>query len=110
MALDQSMEFQLERALELGMSDLDNIEAFKDMKSSEGWKKLEVLLQLDIDNKTRLIAQLAIDPDKNRNQLIINSSVRASIQRILNLVDNTIGMEPHVMAELQGYRESHLDE
>lgn len=99
LAKDQNVEFQLARALELNALSLENIAALKGLRENEGWQIVEGQIRKDIENKTRLITDLAIDPDKNRNQLIINASIREMLRRIISLVDQTLDMEHHVRAE-----------
>lgn len=96
---DVNIKFELDKALELNALSLDNIREIKEMSHTVGWQMVANGIHRDIAQKERLIRELAIDPESNKTKLIINSTVVATWERLLGMIDGTLNQEPNVMKE-----------
>jgi hypothetical protein len=99
LALKQTVEDRIDRALELNALNMENVMAYKQMVSTDGWQMLESRLLKDIDNKKKKILELAKNPDKNKTDLVINSSILETLERIISNVTGVLKQEKHLIDE-----------
>jgi hypothetical protein len=95
----QSVEYHIDRALEINGIGLDNVESMKTLVAMDGWKSLSYLLQTKLAQKRLANDSLCADPEKNRIQLIVNHCMIELTKRILSLVEGTLKEEAGLKQE-----------
>lgn len=99
LAFLNTVEYSLERALAINALSLENIEAYKEMRRTEGWVALEHLLRRDMKDKERQNMEMSIEPIKNRDKMLINYAIRETISRLLGHVDGVTKQEKPLREE-----------
>ena len=84
------LEYHIDRAIEINEIGLDNVENMKAMVAMDGWKSLSYLLQTKLAQKRLANDALCVDPEKNRNELMVNHCMIEITRKILSLVEGTL--------------------
>lgn len=95
----QSVEYHIDRALEINRISLDNVESMKALVKTDGWKSLSYLLSTKLAQKRIANDTLCANPEKNRIELIVNHCMIELTKRILSLVEGTLKGEAALKQE-----------
>lgn len=95
----QSVEYHIDRALEINQISLDNVENMKILVNMDGWKSLSYLLRTKLAQKRIANDSLCADPEKNRIELIVNHCMIELTKKILSLVEGTLKEEAGLKQE-----------
>lgn len=89
----QSVEYQIDRALEINEISLDSVESMKALIHMDGWKSISYLLKTRLAQKRIANDVLCANPEKNSAELIVNHCMIELTKKILSLVEGTLKEE-----------------
>jgi hypothetical protein len=95
----QSVEYHIDRAIEINEISLDNIESMKALVNMDGWKSISYLLKTKLAQKRIANDILCANPEKNRAELMVNHCMIELTKKILSLVEGTLKEEAALKEE-----------